>query len=122
MTGTFARAAPTIRLWTEGEKEALNVTANHPVYSVDREDWVAAGELELGEALQTPEGTTRVEEIEAEPGAIDERVFTLEVAGTHAFFVGKAGIWVHNGCVNWGNVAAEGGRLVAKNGTTPKIT
>ncbi|MAG93851.1 MAG: hypothetical protein CMJ48_08900 [Planctomycetaceae bacterium] len=35
-----------------GEAEPLGVTALHPVWSLDRNDWVPAGELVLGENVK----------------------------------------------------------------------
>ena len=83
-------------------------TPNHPFYSVSR-GWTAAGELQLGEAVETRDGeqTLRLTEYRAEP----QSVFNLEVEGDHEYLVGESGLRVHNNC---------GARLPRFNGPKPR--
>ncbi|MBP7746438.1 MAG: hypothetical protein KA383_09910 [Phycisphaerae bacterium] len=45
-----------LRLWVAGLDEPLEPTAEHPLYSEDRQAWVPAGELCVGERLRTAAG------------------------------------------------------------------
>jgi hypothetical protein len=71
----------------------------HPFW-VAGKGWVAAKELAKGDRLITPDekvavvGEVRVEAVRGPPVA----VYNLEVEGTHTYFVGKSGVWVHNAC------------------------
>jgi len=73
---------------------ALGVTAQHPVYSLDRGDFVAAGELSAGERLATLAGPTAVLGIQPQQAA--QTVYNLEVQGQHVFRVTSNGLLVHN--------------------------
>ena len=77
--------------------EALRGTGRHPLYSLDRDDWVRIRDLQVGERLQTAEGAVSVEALEKVRGA--HRVYNLEVEGDHEYLVGEAGVRAHNaGC------------------------
>ena len=67
----------------------LRGTGLHPLYSLDRDDWVRVRDLQIGERLQTAEGAVRVEALEKVRGL--HRVFNLEVEGAHEYLVGEAG-------------------------------
>ncbi len=77
---------------------ALEVTRYHPLFSADRRDWVAAGELAPGEALVTRDGTVRVDHVLQVPREAAE-VFNLEVFGEHRYFVGQQRVLAHNQCL-----------------------
>ncbi|MFN6103138.1 MAG: polymorphic toxin-type HINT domain-containing protein, partial [Planctomycetaceae bacterium] len=70
--------------------------ANHPFWSADRQDFVPAGALTIGEHLRTESGTlrqvTRITPRRGPPVA----VFNLEVDAEHVYFVSTAGVLVHN--------------------------
>ena len=93
---TYARDGVTdvLDLRVEGVDEVLGVTANHPIYSVDRDDWIQAGELRSGEWVKTLRGRARVREATVRSGA--HRVYNLEVERVHVFHAGRARILVHN--------------------------
>ena len=42
----------------------LRGTGSHPLYSLDRDDWVRVRDLRIGERLQTAEGAVSVEALE----------------------------------------------------------
>jgi len=75
------------------------VTAQHPVYSLDRGCFVAAGELSAGERLVTLAGPTAVLGIQPQHTAGQhtagqhkpKTVYNLEVQGQHVFRLGKHG-------------------------------
>ena len=75
------------------------MTAQHPVYSLDRGDFVAAGELSAGERLATLAGPTAVLGIQPQHTAGQHKpqtVYNLEVQGQHVFRVTSNGLLVHN--------------------------
>ncbi len=68
----------------------LGVTANHPIYSFDRDDWVAAGELRIHEKVRTLDGTATLTSKSKRPTR--ETVYNLEVHRVHAYHVSQFGI------------------------------
>jgi len=77
------------------------VTAQHPVYSLDRGCFVAASELSDGERLATLAGPTAVLGIQPQHTAGQHKpqtVYNLEVQGQHVFRVTSNGLLVHNTC------------------------
>jgi hypothetical protein len=97
VTGTFAHsAADVLDLEIEGLDTPLGCTANHPFWSADRQDFVAAGSLTIGEHLRTESGTLRqVTRITPRRGP-PVPVFNLEVDAEHVYYVSTAGVLVHN--------------------------
>jgi RHS repeat-associated protein len=88
-------SAQLVVLRVDGDATALEVTPGHHVRSVSR-GWVEAGDLEVGEELATETGSARLVSIARVSGG--REVFNLEVAGSHSYFVGDIGVWVHNTC------------------------
>jgi len=82
------------------DQSSLRVTTNHPFYvdssSVrDQAGWVEAGDLRLGDQVRTAGGhDLTVTSLRYHVGAA--HVYTLTVAADHDFFVGSAGVLVHN--------------------------
>ncbi|MBL8892500.1 MAG: hypothetical protein JNL67_21165 [Planctomycetaceae bacterium] len=77
--------------------DSIGVTANHPFWSVDRAEFVQAGELQIGERLQTLSGDIHwVQQKLPRPGP--EAVYNLEVHDEHVYYVGKEGVLAHNAC------------------------
>jgi hypothetical protein len=61
VTGLFRhRWGLVCHLHIEGEPGPIGITAGHPVGSADRDDWVAAGALRLGERVLVEGGTAAV--------------------------------------------------------------
>jgi len=99
VTGTFKHTASDIlNLQLQGEKKLIGVTPAHPFRSADRNVWVGAGQLKIGERVMTRNGTTKVVAVSHRAGSAP--VYNLEVHGTHTYFVGTTGggAWVHNDC------------------------
>ena len=72
----------------------IRATDVHPVWSVDREDWVPAGKLEPGEQVDTltgPVAVASVEQLDRHPA-----VYNLEVHGEHVYHITVDGVLVHN--------------------------
>ncbi|QDT78569.1 hypothetical protein Mal35_20180 [Gimesia maris] len=96
VTGTFQHVSDeVISVFVEGEPEPIGTMSQHPFWSRDRNAFVPAGELRIGEELKTALGTsTRVTSIEIRAGP--ETVYGLEVAGEHVYQITNAGLLVHN--------------------------
>ena len=72
--------------------EVLEPTPPHRFFSETRKDWVAAGELRIGECLRTAsEQVVTVESVGLMAG--EHRVYNLEVEQEHQFYVAKAACW-----------------------------
>ena len=95
VTGRFVtrEAGNLVRLALENGTE-IRATDVHPVWSVDREEWVPAGELEPGEPVDTIAGPVAVLSVERLESALD--VYNIEVHGEHVFRVTADGVLVHN--------------------------
>jgi len=81
-------------LCSGGTIEVLEGTTIHPIWSLDRHDWIPLGELEEGERLQRQAGTAIVL-----THTIVNRstpVCNIEVHGEHVYEVGELGLLVHN--------------------------
>ena len=72
----------------------IRATDVHPVWSVDREDWVPAGKLEPGELVDTLIGPVAV--VTVEPLDRHPAVYNLEVHGEHVYRIAVDGVLVHN--------------------------
>jgi len=109
VTGTFRHeAANVIEVQVGSESQPFGCTDNHPFWSVDREQFVEAGQLRIGENLQSADGTlvqvTRITPRRGPP--VD--VFNFEVDVDHVYHVGTTGVLVHNTCYLRNGLAALG--------------
>jgi hypothetical protein len=95
VTGKFVHVSnKVIDLKIEGQAP-IGCTDNHPFWSVDRQDYIKAGELREGEQVLLYSGETkRVEQKLPRPGP--EVVYNIEVLGEHVYHVTSDGILVHN--------------------------
>jgi len=94
-TGTFRHTSGEVYdLTLTGESESIGVTGTHPFWSVDRNEWVPAAELQPGETLRTLTSTTQVDSILKQ--ATSEPVFNIEVNEDHVYRIGDSGVLVHN--------------------------
>ena len=76
--------------------DTIGVTDNHLFWSVDRQEFVPIGEMEIGERVQTYHGETkRIASKLPRPGP-PELVYNLEVYGEHVYFVGDQALLAHN--------------------------
>ncbi len=106
ITGTIRHLATSLVVLTvEGSDAPINATPQHPFYSVDRDRWVAAGDLHVGELVATETGTTRITSSGA-TSVPPTDVYNLEVHGAHEYFVHDAAVRVHN---NYAATTAAGG-------------
>jgi hypothetical protein len=72
----------------------LGVTANHPIFSDDRMNWVPAGELQVNERVETAEGVATLTDKTQRSGRHD--VYNIEVHRSHAYYVSQFGVLAHN--------------------------
>lgn len=98
--------AEILDLRIEGSNEPIGTTSSHPFWSEDRQQFIAAGELRVGENLLLADETTRrVESITLRPNR--ETVYNIEVNGEHVFYVGEDGVLVHNECAGLHHLVAR---------------
>jgi hypothetical protein len=76
-----------------GAVETLSVTPEHP-FMTSAGTFVEAGDLTAGDIVDTMLGAARVQRISWIDG--ERLVYNFEVDGTHTYFVGDLGAWVHN--------------------------
>ncbi|MBL8855715.1 MAG: hypothetical protein JNK57_17235 [Planctomycetaceae bacterium] len=71
------------------------MTGNHPIWSEDRHDYIAAMDLRVGERLKNLSGdTVYVQQKLPRPGPTP--VYNLEVQDEHVYYVGTNGVLAHN--------------------------
>jgi hypothetical protein len=96
VTGTFRhRSRESLNLRVSGCSEPIGVTANHPIWSATRRQFVPAGELRVGEELKTLSGDICNVTSITQRG-VPEDVYNIEVNGQHVYHVGELGVLVHN--------------------------
>ena len=95
-------------LGADGTVETITGTTIHPVWSVDRKEWVPLNELIEGETLQGLEGLAVV--LSVTLSRVSQPVYNIEVHGEHVYQVGELGLVVHNSC----EVVLEIGKSTAK--------
>jgi hypothetical protein len=97
VTGTFVHQSERILALTLScDSQPIGATSNHPFWSEDRQAFVLAEELEIGERLRCENGTDDVRVAAIVFQGRREPVFNLEVWGEHVYFVGQSGVLVHN--------------------------
>jgi hypothetical protein len=77
-----------------GQSQPLEVTAGHLLWSLDRDGWVAAGNLSEGERLAGEDGPVVVESVTTD--AVSQAVYNLDVETDHRYLVTGEGIVAHN--------------------------
>ena len=106
VTGKFVSrdVANVVRITLASGTE-IRATDVHPVWSIDREDWVPAGKLEPGEHVDTLTGPVAVARVE--PLDRHSAVYNLEVHGEHVYRIAVDGVLVHNGDLTCAMAAAR---------------
>jgi hypothetical protein len=77
-----------------GDGQVISVTDEHPFW-VQGKGWTPVCNLCPGDEFITYNGDPTVVE-KVEPAGYSDRVFNMAVEDFHSYFVGLAGIWVHN--------------------------
>jgi len=99
VTGTFRHEVDdsnkVVSLHLAGQSEPTGVTDNHLCWSVDRREFVPAGQLRIGEKVSTVNGTTHVTSVEVRE--YSGYLYNLETT-EHVYRVAALGTLVHNAC------------------------
>ena len=99
VTATFQHEPDGGLLTVTVGNDEIGCTANHPFWSEDRQAFVEAGQLHVGERVRT-----RLDEVASvvsiKPRPPTAWVYNLEVQGEHVYEVGPSGVLVHNNCWN----------------------
>lgn len=74
--------------------DSLRATEGHPMWSLDRGDWVSVGELEPGETVATEAGVATISSVTPVLG--EHRVYNIDVEADNRYLVGDLGVLVHN--------------------------
>ena len=90
-------------LGADGAVETITGTTIHPVWSVDRQEWVPLAELAQGERLQGLDGLAVV--LGVSLSRVSQPVYSLEVHGEQVYQVGELGVVVHKS--NYDNIVNE---------------
>jgi predicted GIY-YIG superfamily endonuclease len=77
-----------------GQIEVITATPNHP-FALAAGGWRNAAELEPGDQIATLDGRV-IQLLMSARDASSATTYNLMVAGDHTYFVGNAGLWVHN--------------------------
>jgi hypothetical protein len=99
-------------LGTDGSFETITGATIHPVWSVDRQEWVPLAELAQGDRLRcdtesfglcfpsslSPKASGLV--LSVSLSRVSQPVYNIEVHGEHVYQVGELGVVVHNECPN----------------------
>ena len=104
----------------DGSVETITGTTIHPVWSVDRQEWVPLAELADGETLQGLDGLAVV--LSVTLSRVTQPVYNIEVHGEHVYQVGELGVVVHNSCPGfhhfapraWGSNVPYGSKYLKK--------
>ena len=92
-------------LGADGTVETITGTTIHPVWSVDRQEWVPLAELADGETLQGLDGLAVV--LSVSLSRVSQPVYNVEVHGEHVYQVGELGVVVHNAGSSIGGVVSK---------------
>ena len=84
--------------------QPLEGTPIHPIWSLDREDWVALGDLQSGEQLSGKDGPVKALSLHLITKS--QPVYNIEVHGEHVYEVGDCCVLVHNSTPCTENVIA----------------
>lgn len=98
ITGWFSRMAPETRDFFFSTGDTIGATPNHLFFSETRQEYVPAGELEIGEQVKLVSGEAASFIGKGARSAGPEQVYNLEVWRGHNYYVGNYGLLVHNDC------------------------
>jgi hypothetical protein len=84
-----------MQIWLEGLINPLELTLRHRLFSEERSEWTAAGELRVGDEVRTiGGGRAAITRINRKPGV--HRVYNIEVETEHSYYVSATGVLSHN--------------------------
>lgn len=98
ITGKFEHESNEVyNLFFSDSINPLGVTSSHPIWSIDRNSWVVAVDLKVGEKVKTQYGEVTLVSKEKVEGR--QKVYNLEIYKDHNFLVSTNKILVHNNCI-----------------------
>ncbi|HRI02063.1 MAG TPA: Hint domain-containing protein [Saprospiraceae bacterium] len=89
---TFKRNAPVVYDYYFSDGAVIGATPEHPFFSVDRNNYIAVGELQLGEQVMTA-GEKVVKFLAGKQRDKGEPVYNFEVWREHNYYVGDRAIF-----------------------------
>jgi hypothetical protein len=98
VTGWFERVSADTWDYTFSNGEVIGSTSNHPFFSEDRQDYVAIGEIKIGERIKVKGEQTAKLVSKTKRATEGEKVYNIEIYRDHNFHVGEEGLLVHNSC------------------------
>lgn len=101
VTGIYEHTSNDVWKLTFESGDEIEATGSHPFYNAISNEWKPVAWLQPGDILTTKDGTDLLLSKEKLEGV--HQVYNITVAGTHTYFVGDGGLWVHNSC---GTIAA----------------
>ena len=90
---TYAHRDEVLSLRLENSAQPVETSPWHRLYSRDRNEWVTARDLHIGEHIRTKSGESTIRGIEYASAA---RVFDIEVEGDHAYYIAGIQALTHN--------------------------
>ena len=96
VTQTFINAHTSFVTLTLDNGESFTCTLEHNIYSVDRNCYVPANELSIGEVLQTHTGACAIKDVNIVENTELTTVYNFTVKDKHNYFVGRGSYRVHN--------------------------
>ena len=95
ITATFQHDSNNVlNLYFTNDVKPLGVTPEHRIYSMDKNDFVLAGSLKIGEKVKTDQGISTLVKKEKLEG--EHKVYNIEVYRDHNYMVSMNSIVVHN--------------------------
>lgn len=95
ITATFQHDSNNVlNLYFTNDEKPLGVTPEHRIYSIDKNDFVPAGSLSIGEKVKTYQGISTLVKKEKLEG--EHKVYNIEVYRDHNYMVSLNSIVVHN--------------------------
>ena len=95
---TFTHRDQILKLRFEGESEPLDTTPAHRIFSIAKNNWIPASELQPGDQVRTRDGHATIASIAREDV---ERVFDLEIESDHSYFIDGTDVLAHNCGKKW---------------------
>ena len=105
-------------LGADGSVETITGTTIHPVWSVDRQEWVPLAELAEGETLQGLDGLAVV--LGVSLSRVSQPVYNIEIHGEHVYQVGELGLVVHNACAGFNSEMTKALQWLQQHGFNAK--
>lgn len=95
ITGKFQHTSNHVLDLSFDNEPDIGVTGNHPIWSLDRNTWIEAENLRLGEQVALAQGCARLTNMKRRPGR--HPVYNIEVYRSHNYHVARQAVVVHNG-------------------------